>query len=211
MKLTKTTWIFLIVVVLLVAAVGLGMTRSRQASQKDDLEQQLAQANKKLSLSQTADLAEQKDRLTQQINQSNARIASSRGQLSSSEDSISATNIILTAAADCNVDIVSIGSSAVSSEKLAGLDFSTLPMAIDVQGEFNSITNFVVELSQKFPTGTAKVVSETAAAPRPSPSSTPTATGNVTAPTPTPTPSLTPAKQPVSATISLVIYNYGGK
>jgi Tfp pilus assembly protein PilO len=227
MKLTKTSWIFLIAGVLIIAAVGLGMTRSQQADQKQQFEQQLLQAKKKLALIKTDDLVAQKDQLTVQIAVYNSQLNSAEAKLYSSEDSISATGDILSTAADCGVDIVTIGESEQSSESLAKTQFNAIPLNIQVQGDFDTIRDFVLALTKTFPTSAAKVVQENSnpvaatdgstqdsaavAAPSASPEATP-----LSSPTPTPVASLAPTPapitpKPVTATISLVIYSYGGK
>jgi Tfp pilus assembly protein PilO len=218
MKLTKTSWIFLIAGVLIIAVVGLGMARSQQSDLQQQLSQQLSLTKVRLASFNNESLAAQKEQLTAQISSYTSQFNSAKTKLSSQDDSISASDTVLKTAVDSGVDVINMTSSGQSAQKLAQTDFTTISLNIQVEGDFNTIDNFVVALSEKFPTSLASTVQENAnPPPPPSPVSTawlsatlPAVPGSTPAASPSPTP-VQKTFRPVSATISLVIYNYGGK
>lgn len=217
MKLTKTSWIFLIVGVLLIAAVSLGMTRSQQSTQQELLKQQLSQAQTKLASFKNEDLTAQKDQLTAQVAQYNSQLESAKGQLNSNQDSISASGIILETASQTNVQIVSISSPGEGTGDVAGTPCSILPFNIQVNGDFASVRDFVALLTQKFPTSSAQTVQAQAVLPSTTPTPAQPSTIPTASPTSTPAPTASSGVPPSatattgSATVALVIYSYGGK
>lgn len=218
MKLSKTTWIALIIGVIVIAGFGLGWTYTQQNNQQKQLDNELAQANQRLNKITLNDLNTQKAQLTQQLEQINTQTEDTKTKLSSSKDSIDATDAILGDAKSHDIDITDISSSGISSGNLGAVTSQTLSINIKVEGNVQNIASFAISLSQIFPTAVVKTVQMEKLAPTPTPTTTPTPTDTPT-PSPTPTetpppPGFTPVVPPVkdfSASISLIIYNYEGK
>lgn len=158
MKLSKTSWIALIMGIIVIAAVSLGWTYSQQNEQQNKLDSKLAQAKKNLAQIKFDDLNAQRDQLTQQIEQTNSQLADVKTKLSSSNDSIDATNIILDDAKSYDVDILEMSSSGLSTEDLAGTRCQTLSMVIKVQGNIQNIADFAASLNRRFPTSVEKLI-----------------------------------------------------
>ena len=226
MKLSKTTWVALIIGVIVIAVITLGWTYSQENAQKTQLDTALVAAKQKLAGLTLDELNAQKAQLTEQAAQINAQAEDITAQLSSSKDSIEATDMILANAKSHNVEVVDISSPGLSSDSLSGIDSETLSVDIQVEGNVQNIANFTVSLSQIFPTAVVKTVQmdkSSTSEPTPSPTPTPTVTPTPT-PTVTPTPTAEPTSSPTppgpttfalpekdfSAKISLVIYNYRG-
>jgi hypothetical protein len=225
-KLGKTSWIFLVIGVVLIASVFLSLTYSRQRDEQSQVNSQLTAAKQKLALSNNDELLAQKEQINKQIDSYYAQIDSTKSKLSSSKDSISATNDILFAAQTTGVEVVGIDSPGLSTEQLRGTLCETLTINIQVAGDVVSIGAFVKELSRIFPTSIAQTVQVSSAVstptptptPTPSPTPTPTPTDTVT---PTPTSTYTPPPPPTippvvavvtstSASVELIIYSYKG-
>jgi hypothetical protein len=224
-KLTKTTWIALIVGIIVIAGFSLGWIYSGQNSEKNQLDSEIALANQKLSRITFDDLNTQKDQLTQQMDLINTQTEETKANLVSSEDSIDATDMILEDARNNNVDVVDMSSSGLSTESLADINADTLSISIKVVGSEQDIARFATSLGQIFPTCVVKTIQMERTPP---PSATPTPTPTVTeTPTPTPAPTETPSptssptppgftpviepEKDFSGTINLVIYNYKGE
>jgi TolA-binding protein len=215
MKLSKTSWITLIVGIIIICGLSLGWTYYQQNNQQKQLDDKLTQSKEKLAQINFDDLNAQKDQLTRQIEQNNTKIADVKTDLSSEEDSIDVTNTILEDAKNYNVDIVDMSSSGLSTESLLSIKCETLPVAIKALGNISDIASFTSSLQQKFPTSVVKVV-QMKRVPPPSSTPSPTSTPAPTAPTSPPPPGFTPIvvvapEKDFSADISLIIYNYEGE
>jgi hypothetical protein len=225
-KLSKTTWVALIIGVIAIAVITLGWTFSQENSQNRQLEADLSLAKQKLAGIKLDDLNTQKAQLIEQMVQINAQTENTKTKLSSSKDSIEATDMILANAKNHKVEVVDISSSGLSGDSLSGIKAEKLSIDVQVEGNAQNIANFTISLSQIFPTALVTTVQmDKLSIPEPTPTPTPTPTV-----TPTPTPTITPTATPeptssptppastptippekdFSAKISLVIYNYKG-
>ncbi len=228
MKLSKTTWIALIIGVIAIAVITLGWTYSQENAQQRQLDTDLASAKQKLAGLKLDDLNTQKAQITDQMAQVNTETEDIEAKLSSSKDSIDATDMILENAKNHNLEVVDISSSGLSSDSLTGIDTETLSIDVQVEGNMQNIANFTSSLSEVFPTAVvATVQMDRLSTPEETPTPTPTVTPT---PSPTPTPTVTPTPSPeptssptppgftpivppekdFSAKISIVIYNYKG-
>jgi hypothetical protein len=206
-KLSKTSWIFLIIGVLVIAAASLGMAHSQQTEQQKRLESDLAAATQKLNGLKFDDLISQKAALSKQVNDLRTQFQYGVSNLVSSDDSISASNTLLEAARETSVNVTEIHSPGTSPGKLGDINCVTLSVNIKVQGTLSSISSFVSALSQKFPTNTVTMLRVSSLAGN----SIPEATSDSL---PESTPAVTSAPLTAGVThgadVNLVIYNYKG-
>jgi hypothetical protein len=203
-KLSKASWIFIVIGIILIAAVGLGMSRSQQTDQMASLTDQLAQSKQKLALVKNGDLITQKNELTRQLEQYTAQSESARKRLLFSEDSISATDVLLASAAGYRLTVVNMSSPGESANNLGGMKCTSLPVSLQVEGNIHDITNFICNLSVLFPSSTVKTLQLTALDPA-------SASPPEAAPESSPvieSPSAFEPEKNTSASISVVIYNY---
>jgi hypothetical protein len=158
MKISKISWVFLIVGVVVIAALSLGMNHSAQTDQQRQLEDALTSAKEKLSSISNEDLVAKQAQLSQDVSKYTTQIDSTKGRLAADWDSIDATKGVLEVAAPLNLDVVSVTSSGAGVEELAGTPCNTLGIDIQVEGAINDISDFVLRLSQDFPTAIVKLV-----------------------------------------------------
>lgn len=158
MKLSKTSWIFLGVGAFLIAAVILGWTYLQLLDQQQQTAARLTLAQKSLTGMNFVDLVEKRDSLAQQADKSASDITNTQNKLSSSKDSIDATNAILADAKACNANITNISSPGLGAEDLAGIKCETLSISIDADGNLQILSRFISSLSQIFPTSVVKSV-----------------------------------------------------
>jgi len=209
-KLSKTSWIFLVIGILIISAVSLGLLTTQQNKEMREMETKLNQAKEKLATFNDDSLSIQKDQVNQQIQKYNSQIADARMNLVYSQDNIDATNVILENAKGYGVTVNQITSPGSGSESIAGTNCDTLSFNIQATGDINSLAAFASSLSEKFPTGIVKTLQIDSPPPTPAPTSSPAPT---TAPAPADNPT---AVEPAAAVIpnigiSLVIYNYKDK
>jgi hypothetical protein len=216
-KLSKTTWILLVAGVILIAGTSLGVIRSQQVDQQNQIESKLNQARQKLEVLNTSDLQIKKEELTLQITGVNTQIDTTLGKLSIPEDNINATDRLLKSAQNFNVNITNISSAGETAGEIDGITSNVLPLSIQATGSISNIANFVCNLSQEFPTGIVKTVQLNTKKPEPTPTPDKTSTPAIT-PTPTLTPALFPGFTPyvepekdTTASINIVIYDYKGE
>jgi hypothetical protein len=215
MKLTKTSWIILIVGVLAIAAGCLGWIYSQQLDKQKQIDTQLSAAQKKLALIKLDELNSQQEQLNQQIEQLNALLAEKKARLQATGNSIDTTNAILEDAKSHRIDIQSLTSPGRGGEQLAGTDMDTLAIDLQFTGNINDIVNFAISLNEKYPTSIENLVQMNRVEPSPTPTPTATPTPNPTPTTlitPVPpgfTPILAPEKN-FEGSINLVIYNLKG-
>jgi hypothetical protein len=213
MKFTKTGLIIIIVGILVIAAACLGWIYSQKLEKQKQLDSQLVEANKKLSLITFDDLNLQKDQINQKIEELNTQMASVKTRLITSEDSIDTTNAILQDAKSHDIDIINITSPGKASSDMSGLTLDKLSVEIDLVGSAQDIANFAVSLNERFPASIESLVQLDRKGVTPTPSDTTTPTPTPTLTITTPPPGFTPivaTEKNFSGRISLAIYNYEG-
>lgn len=158
MKFSRTTWTFFAVVVFLLVTVILGWTYSQQVDQQQQLALRLTQAQKNLAGINFVDLVAKKAPLVQQADHYNSEINDTKNKLTSSKDSIDATDSILADAKICSANVTDISSPGLGNEDFSGLKCETLSFSIKADGDLYVLSNFISSLSQVFPTSVVKSV-----------------------------------------------------
>jgi hypothetical protein len=182
-KFNKTTWIFLGVGAFLVAAFILGWIYLQQLDQQQQMASQFSQKQKTLAAIKFDDLNANKDLYIRQISQYSSQIQDAKSKLSSSANSLDATDDILASAKSYGVKIDEMSSPGLGTENFSGANCQTLGITIKVSGDLYTISNLIPNLSQLFPTG---IVNSTKI-------------------------NKDPLTEDYKAQISLIIYNYKGK
>ena len=153
MKLGKTSWLILIAGVVIVAFASLGVARSRQASEHEQLNEELTVAEMRLTNVQLTELQDRKGELEAQLDEATAQRKAAEDNLSQSNESIDVTDFLFVIAQACGVVINDIHSSDLSSDKLADVNCSVIRLSINVEGEVSSLISFVTKLNDDFTTG----------------------------------------------------------
>ena len=153
MKLGKTSWLILIVGVVIVAFASLGLARSRQVSEHEQLNEELTVAEMRLTNVKLTELQARQGELEAQLDEATAQRKAAEDNLSPSNESIDVTDFLFVIAQACDVVINDINSSDLSSDKLAEVSFSVIRLSINVEGEVSSLISFVTRLNNDFTTG----------------------------------------------------------
>jgi type II secretory pathway pseudopilin PulG len=155
-KLSKTSWVFLAVIALLLAAAIPGWIYSQKFDEQQQITLRLNQTRNTLSSIKTDDLVAKQEQYQQQFVQYKFQIEETRSKMSFSQDSIDAIETILADAKTCKVDITTISTSGFSTENLSGTQCETLPISINANGSLYYLSDFISNLSQIFPTSVIK-------------------------------------------------------
>ncbi len=195
MKLTKTSWLILTLGILVITFASLGAARSQKLNEGQQLSEDLAMAEMRLSKFDLKQLYSQQKGLEEQINQTTSQLEIAKASLSQPNDSITISDAVFHIAEACGVEVIEISSSSLTQGKLDKVGGPVLPLNTLVRGNVPNLIDFVIRLNKDLPTGVVKSAQITV----------PTATDNTTA---TATDNTTAGIKPPSATIQLEVFAY---
>jgi len=158
MKLSKASWLFLIIGVFAIAIVALGAVRSKQVVEQRELSQELATAQVKLSGMQIEQLTVKKTALEKQLNDTMAQSKTDRELLSQPIDSLEIGNALFRLATAYGVQVTEVTSSGTSAVNLEGVKCSALSINARVKGDVTPLVSFISELNSELKTGVIKQV-----------------------------------------------------
>lgn len=187
MKLSKTSWVILIVGILMVAFTSVGFARSQRMSERSQLNNELASVELKLGKLRLQEFAAKEEELKKRLSQALSQLAADKAVLSPPVGSIDASYTLFRIAKDSGVAITGISSSGLGSDNLEGIASAALPLTIMVTGDAPNLISFVIALNRNFKTGIVKSVAISI-----------------------PKPSGGPPGEKPSANVQLVIYTYQG-
>jgi Tfp pilus assembly protein PilO len=155
-KLSNKTWVYLAIILVVITAAILAWKNGQQMDQEQQLRTRLTQSQNTLANLKIDDLVVKKETYTKELAQYSSQIESTKSKLSSTRDSIDATDALLADARSYNINITDIKSSGFSTESLAGRQYETLGISITANGKFQYLSNFISSLSKVFPTSIIK-------------------------------------------------------
>jgi hypothetical protein len=158
LKLTKTSWLIIIVGVFIITLAGLGVIRSAQVQEQSELREQLALAQLKLSAIQLEQLSYRQEELEQQLSETASQSKTAQATLSQTIGYITVSDTLFDVAEANNVEVTEIKSSGMVGKELAGVPCSTLPLTTRVEGELTDLVSFTTQLNEELTTGTVESV-----------------------------------------------------
>ena len=162
MKLGKTAWIFLASGIFVVLFTSLIVAYSQQVQEQNRLYQELSSV--RLTLDKYSAkfsperFSSQQRELESRLAQAQSGLEDVKARLRQSIESIEVTDTLFEVARTCDVKIIEIRSSRLTSGELEGVTFSDLPLRATVEGDVPNLIKFILELSGKFPTSMAESV-----------------------------------------------------
>ena len=144
--------------ILVIALAGLGMAYSRQSSDQDQLNQELAQAQLILDKAASDELLTQKDELEKRLTEGQSQIQILKTNLSPELQSIESNDDLFITAEKCDVEVMRIRSTAPKSKKLNGLDYAALEFRVRLEGDVADIIRFIHMWTEEHPTGLVQTV-----------------------------------------------------
>jgi Tfp pilus assembly protein PilO len=138
MKLSRKVLLIIEAVILVAALAGLYVVYSRQAGERDAL-------NDRLSVAQTflSALTTNEQNLEDQLAHAQSSIDAAQAQFPQSVESIEYDNDLFAIADDCNVDITSITASPPTNKKVGAVTYSVSPFVVAVKGSTDNILDFI--------------------------------------------------------------------
>ena len=159
MKLSKTSWLILTLGIFIVAFASLGIAHYQQAHQQDQLEDQLAVAERRLNKLQLKQLYSQREEVEEQLNQTISQFEAAKAVLSQPAESINISDTLFRIAEACGVEVTAISSSGPArGGDLEGVTCSVLPVTIMVEGDVPNLLSFVIKLNDDFATSVVESV-----------------------------------------------------
>lgn len=156
MKLGKTSWLILSAGIFIVVVASLGLTRSQQIQEQGQLDEELSIAEMRLNQLQVKQLRQQQEELQGQLDESKIQLMAAKDKLRQTVESINVTDEFFEVAQSCGVEVASISSSSIESEKLGGIICSVITLNAVVAGEVPNLISFVIKLNNDFTTGIVK-------------------------------------------------------
>ena len=156
MKLSKTSWLILTIGVFLVTLASLGLTRSQQLHEQDQLNQELSVDKMRVDNFQFEQLSYQQEELKKQLNETISQLKAARAMLSQPNESIIISDTLFEIARACDVEVIEVSSSVRTSRDLEGVTCSVLPLTMRVEGEVPNLINFVTRLNGDLTIGVVK-------------------------------------------------------
>jgi len=182
-KLSKISWLVLIVGIFTISFAGLGTAHSQQLDEQDQLDEELSLAEIRISNFQIDQLSAQRVELEKQLNQATLQLEAAKDDLRQRIESIGVTDSFFEIAEDCNVEIIEISSSGLSSDELEvpeispssydsdesevtetnpfsladddleGITCSIQVLTAEVEGDVADLITFIISLNSNFTTG----------------------------------------------------------
>ena len=148
MKLSKTSWLLITIGVFVIVLVGLGVIRSQQVNQQNQLNEELNTAELKLNGLQTEPLSQRRAELEQQLSQITSQSETARTALSQPLGSIDVSDFLFDIAEANSVNITVLKSSGLASTELAGITCTVLPLSASVEGNLADLASFITQLNE---------------------------------------------------------------
>ena len=156
MKLSKTSWLILAAGIFIVVFASLGITRSQQLQEQEQLDDELTIAEMRLNKFQVKQLRQQQGELQKQLDESTMQLTAGKDKLRQTIDSISVTDEFFEIARSCSIEVVGISSSNIGSEELGNIVYSMITLNAVVAGDTSNLISFVIRLNNDFTTGIVK-------------------------------------------------------
>ena len=161
MKLSKTSWLFIGIGIFIIVLVGLGIVRSKQVSQLDELNEELALAQSRLKAIQLEGLSHRQQELEQRLSQSTSQPETAKARLSQPMGGIAISDTLFDIADANSVNITELSSSGLASEELGGVICTVRPVSARIEGDLTNLASFITELNDDLKTGVIKSVDVT--------------------------------------------------
>jgi len=152
-KLSKTGWLILSAGVFVVILAGLGVTRSQQMREQNRMNEELSLSETRLDKLDITDMRRQLEDLDQKVQEGEAQLDDARERLHQTIVSVDVTDEFFKIAEYSGVTVMSLSTSAIASNELEGIGLQTIALSAQVEGDFEKIIDFVINLNNGYATG----------------------------------------------------------
>jgi hypothetical protein len=155
-KLSKTGWLILSGGVFVVMLAGLGVTRSQQMGEQNRLNEELGLSETRLDKLDVTDLRRQLEDLGIKVEESQGQLEEARERLRQTVVSVDVTDEFFKIAEYSGVTVTSMSTSVIAPNELEGIGLQTIALSAQVEGDFEKIVDFVINLNNGYATGHVK-------------------------------------------------------
>jgi hypothetical protein len=156
MKLSKASWMILGAGIFIIILAGLGVTRSGQITQYDDLSQNLSVNSARLNNLQTGQMQTEIDEYQEQLQDTLEQVNEVKDKLKQTVISVDVADKFYEIAAFCNVTVMNLSTTTISDLLYASINCETIAVSGQVRGTSEEIVNFIIALNDNFTTGFIK-------------------------------------------------------
>jgi hypothetical protein len=152
-KLSKASWLILSAGVFLVVLAGLGLTISRQMTEKNKIDADLELLEKRIEAIKTTQLTQQLENLKAQTEESQSLLKDAKARLDSTVISVDVADEFFKIAFANSVNVTSVSTSVIGQTKYGDISVSTISLSASVKGPKQNIINCIIGLNNGYITG----------------------------------------------------------
>lgn len=153
LKISKTGWLVLSAGIFIVVLAGLGITRSNQNKERDQLSTDLATSQMRLDKMDIRQLQIQEGELRRQLADSEQQLADAKDKLRQKISSVDVTDKLFEIANDYSVNVTIMGTTSIAQNSYGGIQCSVISVSASANGVLSDIIDFIAGLNDNFSTG----------------------------------------------------------
>jgi len=161
LKISKKTWLIIAIGIFVIALAALYMAYNQQVSEQNQLNEQLALAQSRLSGVNPEKLSSQQAELEEQLSQATSQFEAVKTILSQPAGSITVTDTLFDIARVHGVEVTEMTSSGLTDASLEGVPCLVISVAAKVEGDVPNLVSFVVKLNSFLTTGAVESITIT--------------------------------------------------
>ena len=161
MKVNKKIWLIVGIGIFVIAGAGLYTVYSKQVSEQNQLDEQLASAQSRLSSVNLGKLSSQQVELEEQVSQATSQFEAVKTILSQPAGSITVTDSLFDIARVHGVEVTEMTSSGLTAGSLEGVPSLVISVTAKIEGEVPNLVSFVVKLNSILTTGAVESITIT--------------------------------------------------
>jgi hypothetical protein len=161
LKLRKRTLLITIVGIFVIVLISLGMLRSQQVSEQNQLNEQFTLIQSRLGVIKLEQLSSRQAELEGQLRQATSQFEAVKTVLSQPVGSITATSILFDIARAHGLEVTEVTSPGPTSDSLEGVACSVTSLTARVEGDVPNLVSFITKLNSHFTTGVVKSITIT--------------------------------------------------
>lgn len=150
LKLSKTSWVVIIVGIVVVAFASLGIVRYQTFQDQGIAAEELAGLEGSINDLEVEPLYDQQDELQKKLDDIILQREVAEGDYRQQIESIGVTDDFFRIAQASGVEVINLSTSSVAEGGLSGTDWSELAVRARVEGDVSKIIGFVIRLNSDF-------------------------------------------------------------
>ncbi len=152
-KVSKTSWLILSAGIFIVVLACLGVARSGQIKEKDNMSEELSLSSTRLDNIELTGLQVQSAELQEQLKESREQLDGAKDKLRQSAISVDVTDKLYEIGKYYGVSITVMGTTSTQEGSFQGVTCSMISLNAEVTGSLSDIIDFITGLNNNFATG----------------------------------------------------------